>query len=77
MKFPKPLKEAPPTGQQVYFAEPLEEDFYSSCEWRDEPIFSMYLKRGFVHLSAENAIAHAEALIEFSKKKGKKNDPKN
>lgn len=72
-KFPKSIKKAPNVGKIVFFAEPLEEGFYSSSEWENESLFFMYLNRGFVHLSKENAIAHAKALIKFSKKKWPKN----
>lgn len=47
-----------------YFtANPMSDAFYSATNWRDDYIDRRMLERGLVHLTKENAIAHAKAML--------------
>ena len=68
VSFPKPESEPPELGTEYWIAE-LSYEYYATTLpilWADDSHDHMYLKRGLIHLSRENAVAHAEALIKLS-----------
>ena len=68
VSFPKPESEPPELGSEYWIAE-LSYEYYttvSSLLWADDSQDRHYLQVGCVHLTRENAIAHAKALIKLS-----------
>lgn len=68
VSFPKPVSEPLEKGTK-YWVLNLFCKYYTapdSCCWDDDDFDEFYLHRGLVHLSKENAIAHAKALIKLS-----------
>lgn len=68
VSFPKPESEPLEKGTEYWVMNPVcESDTASdSCCWDDDDFDELYLHRGLIHLSQENAIAHAKALIKLS-----------
>ena len=68
VSFPKPESEPPELGTEYWIAEASYEYYATTIPilWGDDSQDRIYLKRGFVHLTRENAIAHAKALIKLS-----------
>lgn len=67
---PMPEREAPTEGTTYFTPDPHRVDYYGSYIWRNLQSNQHFLARGLVHLTKEAAIAHGEALIALSKKKG-------
>ena len=68
VSFPKPESKPPESGTEYWITE-LSYEYYATSNpviWVDDSQDRLYLKRGLVHLSKENAIAHAKALIKLS-----------
>ena len=68
ISFPAPESEPPELGTEYWIAE-LSYEYYATTIpilWADDSADHMYLKRGLIHLSRENAVAHTEALIKLS-----------
>lgn len=68
VSFPKPETTKPASGIRYWSADPIHEDF-TRCfitEWADNSYDNRVLSRGLLHLSEENAIAHAKALVKLS-----------
>lgn len=59
----KPLK-----LNQTYYITDLTELCQSDFTWEDDFYDNKWLKAGMIHLSQENAILHANALLSFTKK---------
>ena len=59
----KPLK-----LNQTYYLTDLTELCQSDFVWEDDFDDNKWLKTGMIHLSKENAILHANALLSFTKK---------
>lgn len=66
VSFPKPESVEPEAGTMYYIAYLDNLSPYLNYVWRDTIIDRRRLKTGVVHLSKENAIAHAKALIKLS-----------
>lgn len=68
VSFPKPESEPPELGTEYWIAEASYEYYATTIPilWGDDSQDRIFLKRGFVHLTRENAIAHAKALIKLS-----------
>lgn len=66
ISFPKPESEPPREG--VYYWVPFltSESFSNNSRWYGETPDFRYLKLGLVHLTEENAVKHAKALIKLS-----------
>lgn len=67
VSFPKPETEKPNRYTRYYI--PLLGDsgkLYTKFSWADGSVDNTFLSQGLVHLSKDNAIAHAKALIEIS-----------
>lgn len=66
ISFPKPESEKPKLHTEYFFpcfTTPSLANFY---KWAGDDVDYELLKAGLVHLTKENAIAHAEALIKLS-----------
>lgn len=68
VSFPKPESEPLKNGTEYWVAEPSYKHYTShdANNWADDDLDKNYLRRSLVHLSRENAIAHAKALIKLS-----------
>ena len=68
VSFPKPESEPLEINTEYWVAE-ASYGYYATANptlWVDDSQDRLYLKRGLVHLSKENAISHAKALIKLS-----------
>ena len=67
VSFPKPESEPLEIGTEYWVAEPSYRNCISQNPyiWDDDDIDRRYLRRGLVHLTRENAIAHTKALIQL------------
>lgn len=66
VNFPKPETKALKEGQYYFMPDLTTAKLYFRSRWDNDEYDVQRLERGFVHLSEENAIAHAKALIELS-----------
>ena len=66
--FPKPESEPPELDTEYWIAEASYEYYatFNPIIWVDDSQDRLLLKRGLVHLSKENAIAHGKALVKQS-----------
>lgn len=53
----------PSFGTKYYAADPYSTVFFSDDKWSGWPEHHEWLRRGLVHLTKENAIAHAKAML--------------
>ena len=66
IECPAGIDVAPPLGAKVWSANPLEEDIASQYIWCNLDItLTRYLNRGLLHLSRENALQMAKAMLAF------------
>lgn len=68
VSFPKPVSEYEKFEEgQEYFMPALQSDaFYCHSKWWHGTLDTKRLEQGLIHLTKENAIAHAKALIKLS-----------
>lgn len=68
VNFPKPVSEPLALGTKYWVAEPsyLNHTMGDSYTWCADADDRLFLKRGLIHLSKENAIEHSKALIKLS-----------
>lgn len=66
VSFPKPETKAPKEGQGYFMPDPTTAKLCFCSQWHNVKVDEQRLERGVVHLTEENAIAHAKALIELS-----------
>lgn len=66
VSFPKPESETPEQGCNYYSPNLLSYSLYICNSWEDDRFDARRLEQGLVHLTEENAIAHAKALIKLS-----------
>lgn len=65
--IPTPYQGEMRYGQEYYVPDLVFEDMYDIYEWRNSDIIdNRLLNRGLIHLTKENAIAHAKALLALS-----------
>jgi hypothetical protein len=67
-EVPEPLRTAPEPGSRYYVAS-TGVDIPSRYEWLDDDVDYLYLARGIVHLTKEDASLHAKALLSFTEAK--------
>ena len=67
VSFPKPESKAPEIGVRYFMTYLSARTFFAHHYWDGGEIDQGFLKAGLVHLSRENAIAHAKALIKLSR----------
>ena len=58
-----PERGSPHLNQYYYYPTPAQEYFISQLKWVSDGMDLIRLKRGLVHLTKENAIAHARAML--------------
>ena len=63
---PKPLMTPPPRGTQYWCAMMDEDAMAYAFTWHGDRYDELALKRGIMHVTEENAVAHAKALIKVS-----------
>lgn len=63
---PEPIREEPEPGQRIYVADITSYQFILEHRWTGDGYDKRYLSRGLAHLSKENAIKHAKALLSFT-----------
>ena len=63
ISFPAPESEPLEPGTRYWITEPsyMHYEISSALTWTDDPYDHMYLKRGLIHRSRENAVVHAKA----------------
>lgn len=68
VSFPKPESKPLKYDTEYWVAEPSHKNYTTlgSSRWADDYLDEFFLHRGLIHLSKENAIAHAKALIKLS-----------
>lgn len=68
VSFPKPESEPLEYDTEYWATDPTNQHYttHAPNHWHDDRIDRRYLRRGLVHLTRENAIAHAKALIKLS-----------
>lgn len=67
MSFPKPVTKKPKFDSRYYTPSLGDRHkLYIELTWEDDSIDNASFEQGLVHLSKDNAIAHAKALIEIS-----------
>lgn len=66
VSFPKPEVHPPKINSKYYFLNFNSDDLIGYYTWKGDSVDLAYLRKGIVHLSEENAIAHAKALIKLS-----------
>ena len=65
VNFPKPVSEPLVPGTK-YWVTDTDYERHAALDpflWADSSCDKMFLERGLVHLSKENAVAHAKAMI--------------
>lgn len=63
---PKPLMTPPPRGTQYWCVAINDTALVDALTWDWNRYDKLMLKRSIIHLSKENALAHAKALIKVS-----------
>ena len=66
-EVPKPLREEPEYGTTYFYPYFCDIIRSLSSNWKGDLVDENRLKVGFVHLTEEAAIKHAEALLSFTK----------
>lgn len=66
VSFPKPVSKALEENQKYFIPDFTVTRLYYTSQWCNTDLDNLRLKRGLIHLSQENAIAHAKALIKLS-----------
>lgn len=66
VSFPKPESKKPKKGTKYFYPNIVRNGLVDSYEWEEHSSDFKILKSGMLHLSKENAIAHAKALIKLS-----------
>ncbi|UZA02937.1 hypothetical protein [Moraxella bovis] len=64
--FPKPESSPLRMGTIYFYPNTIKADLVDWFKWTDDELDFKLLKANMVHLSKENAIAHAKALIKLS-----------
>jgi len=70
-EVPEPCREELEYGTKYFYPCPSYPDLCSNFAWHDDKYNLNHLKTGFVHLTKEAAIKHAEALLSFTKSEEK------
>jgi len=66
-EVPEPCREKLEHNTEYFFPCPSHPDDYGTFYWNDHKHNFYHLKAGFVHLTKEAAIKHAEALLSFTR----------
>ncbi len=63
--IPEPLREALNEGEEYFVAAPHNDDFYFIRHWCDDRFDKMWLERGLLFATREDAAAAAKAMLPF------------
>lgn len=63
---PKPLMTPPPIGMQYWRVAIDDSALVDAFTWNGDRYDKLMLKRSIIHLTEDNALAHAKALIQVS-----------
>lgn len=66
VSFPKPETKAPKSGMNYFFPSFIKPSLVDFYEWTSDDVDYKLLRAGLIHLSKENAFAHAKALLKLS-----------
>lgn len=66
-EVPCPVLEALEDGREYWYVSTTSKDTAVKCRWSDHTFDKVLIKRGLIHLTEEAAIAHAEALLSFTR----------
>lgn len=66
VSFPKPESKPLVNGCAYYYVNPLIRELHTVTYWKGDEVDMLLLAKNLVHISKENAIAHAKALIKLS-----------
>lgn len=66
-EVPCPVREPLQEGDVYFIANLYNESFVTSNTWTECSAAMLWLGRGLIHLTPEAAIAHAEALLSFTR----------
>lgn len=66
-----PEKEAPRSGHIYFVSDPTNSNWYYTSNWYGDYSDNKYLERRLVHLTKDNAIAYAKAMVSAGEKHGK------
>ena len=66
VSFPKPESEPLKYDEEYWVADPAANNYVSASQWSDKLDELVLLRSGLIHLTRENAIEHAKALIKLS-----------
>lgn len=66
VSFPKPETKPLVKGCAYYYVNPLIRELHTVTYWKNDEVDMLLLTRNLIHLTKENAIAHAKALVKLS-----------
>lgn len=66
VSFPKPVNEPPKRGETYYYPNIIRTSLAGCNEWLGDEVDLKLFESNMVHLTEENAIEHAKALIKLS-----------
>lgn len=69
IEVPKPETNKPKQGARVYIPSLQDTTYFHHIYWDNSAFHYDLLTKGLIHLSKENAIAHAKALLSFTEHK--------
>lgn len=67
-EVPEPVREPLKDKQDYYITRLSHDRMYSLYAWESDCVDHYFLENGLIHLTQEAAIAHAKALLSFTKK---------
>jgi hypothetical protein len=70
IKAPKGETVVPARGTRLFLPVLHYDDYYSQLSWNGSQAHHDFLSKGLLHLSKEDAIAHAKALLSFTSEEG-------
>jgi len=63
----KPISVKPEMGAEYFVIDLNDKIKYDTHEWTDHDVDNLFLERGLIHLTKDDAINHAESLLELMK----------
>jgi len=63
----KPISVKPEMGAEYFVVDLQDKKKYDTDEWTDHDVDNLFLERGLIHLTKDDAINHADALLELMK----------
>jgi hypothetical protein len=63
----KPISVKPEIGAEYFVVDLHDKKKYDTHEWTDHDVDNLFLERGLIHLTKDDAINHTDALLELMK----------